>query len=187
MRTVFPNHYEWKYSNIFQKYKITNECLTLILKILSQNRRNIENKYQKLIFDCCLEASLHDDFTVKGYINIFKISNLNVQMEMEKETNWEDGETTALIETIKMLFTLVLLLMKYNRYSKKSEELSVFQKQLMYSTTNGTSIIKVIAGYIHHSFDFSVQKLAVRVLKNWAAVRFEVVIPNSLEYHPVPF
>lgn len=170
LRTVFPNHYEWKYSDTVQKNKITNECLKLILKILTQNRKNIENEYQKLIFDFCLQASLHDDFTVKGYINIFKVTNLNIQLEMEKERNWETGETTLLIEIIKMLFTLVLLLMKYNRYTKKSEENSVFQKQLMYSTVNGTNIIKVVAGYIHHSFDLSVQNLAIRVLKNWAAV-----------------
>lgn len=169
LRTVFPNHHEWKYSDIAQRYKITNECLTFLLRILSQSRQNIVNDQQKLIFDFCLEASLNDDFTVKGYTNIFKMTNSRVQLEMEKETNWENGRTIVLMENVKILFTLILLLMKYNRYGAGGCH-CLLRDQLIYTTVHGASIVKVVAGYIHHPFEFSIQKLAVRVLKNWAMV-----------------
>lgn len=168
IRNVFPHHWEWDYENESQKYRITNECLQILLTILTQNPKTVDNPYQKMIFEFCLEGSLHDEFIVKGYINLLKLSNFFIQKELETETDWTNGTKLVHIRNLKTLLRLLLLLMKYNRLYKKDGASSVFEKKLMYSVIQGTSTIKIIAGYIQQPLDILVPKLAIRVMQNFA-------------------
>lgn len=169
VRTVFTKHLDWEYQQVKQKYEILHECLRLIHKILSIDSTNMAEPYRKLLFDFCLEVSLNNEVVVKGYMEIYRMSSIIIEKQMESETDWKDGDNLVHVKNLKILLALTLLLVKYRRFYKKSA-LSLFETKLVDCSFEKVAPVKRIASLIEHPFDLTIPKLAVRVLQNVAMV-----------------
>lgn len=165
--SVFIKYEDWPYSCLIDKYKITGKCLNIMFLILQRDPNNLKYDIEKHIYNYCKHAFIDSDLVMKNFLKVVRFSNNALDLQMEGESNWLAGNTLPVYRNVKLALSIFLLLSNDQDIYNQTLVRSVFPTE-----KERRNFLKVLAGYMHQTFDESIAELAVKILKRIAIVRF---------------
>lgn len=169
---VFSKHKDYKYNNIMDCYDITNMILEIVWNIIKQDEKNMANEEERFLYNFCLEAFLTNNYVLKGYYELFKVTLFIAQKFLERETSWEIKNDVTINKYITLTLQTFLMLIKHNRHKKNKKVYcsSLFEQVILHAPLDRLNTVKIVTAFVDYAFDKEVQKLALAILKNMAQV-----------------
>ncbi|KAF7287395.1 hypothetical protein GWI33_001374 [Rhynchophorus ferrugineus] len=114
LNIIFVTHQQWNYDEAekFQQVKILNVCLQIFTTVLKESYEDLHNEDEQELYLLVRDSFLENECVVNSLCSAFVKDKFYLQNLMHQESNWIDGPSSIVIDTIKLELTLLLLLFK---------------------------------------------------------------------------
>ncbi|PVD21635.1 hypothetical protein C0Q70_17434 [Pomacea canaliculata] len=174
LRDIFPQFRKWRYSDLVQRKKIGQQCLTLFNKILNLSAQQNKTKKVKTmasrptLHEVCVYSLLFTE-AGKALMEIVATGVDNVEAALVQQGSVTEGSGIDLIELIQLSLSLLnqLLLLR-----PPDLPLSPVEQALFWQPAGRQSqhVVATVAQYIYHRHNPKLPIMATRLLRHLAVM-----------------
>ncbi|KAF5284329.1 hypothetical protein FQA39_LY04622 [Lamprigera yunnana] len=149
------------------------ELISLINCVLIQQRR-IENEMETLCIDSVLNLFFSKRLYTSSLITICSITNTKMEIMLSSETNYVNGPILSCVKCLEDALNILNTTLHYSIVFDNKDAKDMFENHLWRISFDGgiyssdESVLNIILGYICHSFNQYIPKLAFKILRNFA-------------------
>lgn len=157
------------FSNYDEHNKIVEGIAKVVYVFLHCNSKSGKTQ-QRPVIDKIVNLFIKNNECFKSLVAVFERGNEHVSSEMFNATNWKHELVLAKLRAIKRALLGVLHLLEYIHNSNDVSKYKHIISYLYNVDTRGHSVLKLVGGYMNHSFDPKIPVIACHILTAFVKV-----------------
>lgn len=166
---IFPHFMSWYTNQESVVRDVLYQSVNLFNEVLQFSPEQMETDYIRArMYNIALQ-SLLDESCSRVLLKVLVHGSNVVQFTMENETNWYRGKGAKYINTIQMMLSLLMQLMKLKNSVAVDDEHFPLES-FIYHKYHNLRVIKAVANLVHHPYSNVIPVLSVRLLRKFTMV-----------------